>query len=216
MISIFIGKPRAGKTTYLAKIAYKCYKARNNLKSKWHYDYVFCNEPSVKYTTYLPTYAMGTFKTEGSCLFLMDECGIELNNRDWFKLPKHLKVESALNGHRKHDIFLFSQTVDIDITFRQRAQDIYLISKLGSFSLVRHILYEPDVNNETHELQDMYTKSTGLRVLFNGDLKLFYRPKYYKLFDSYVDDYKYPCESYTDAVSKYGVAIAEQPKHKST
>lgn len=205
MISIFIGKPRAGKTTYLAKIANKCHKAKvkGKKKSKWYYDHVYCNEPSVKYTEYIPTKALGLWKTDGDCLFLLDEAGIELNNREWLTLPSYMKVEAALNGHRKHDIYLFSQSVDVDIVFRQRAQDIYLISKFGSFSVIRHVRYEPDVDNETHELKDFYTKATGIMALFMGEIRLFFRPFYYKLFDSYVDDYPYKCKDYEMALATY-------------
>lgn len=204
MITIYFGKPRAGKTTVLASIVQRN-KRKQRLKSRlgWFgrfvrcYDYVYCNEPTIQDTKFVDVKKLGKWKMPVNSLILIDEAGIVLNNRDWKSLSPDLKALAALHGHRGIDIILASQTIDIDISFRQRCHQMYLVSKRAfGRSLIEPITYSIDVDNETHELIEAYSKPEGIRwllsLLLPGGVTIFRRRPWYRYFDSYVDNYKYP------------------------
>jgi hypothetical protein len=108
------------------------------------------------------------------------------------------------------DIVLSSQTVDYDKAWRQRAQINFICHKLGPLTIARRVTYSVDVNNETKDLQDAYEKVAGLGYfidMIGGMMKshrmsklpfyksfIIWRPKWYKYFDSYEDDFDYPME----------------------
>ena len=210
MITIYFGKPRAGKTTVLASIVQQN-KRRLWLKHKLGffgrfvrcYDQVYSNEPTLQDTILVKVADLGKWCMPVNSLVLIDEAGLELSNRDWKSLSPHLKALAALHGHRGVDIVLASQTVDIDISFRQRCHQMYLVSKRAfGRSLIEPISYSIDVDNETHQLIEAYAKPSGLRwlisLLLPGGVRFFRRRRWYKYFDSYVDNYKYPAHGTVD------------------
>lgn len=203
MIEIVFGNIGAGKTTYGARMVYK-----NNQKKKWvkrfpflkrilkPYDRIFCNESTMKDTIFFHASDIGKYRIPCNSLFIIDEAGIELSNRNWKKLEWYIKNEAALCRHRGHDYLLLSQTVDIDIVFRQRSQKLSILYKRGNRTLVEQIPYKIDVDNEKHELVESYTKYDGFLVRLVarllGRIYSFNRRKYYKMFDSFIDNYPYP------------------------
>ncbi len=204
MITIYFGKPRAGKTTVLASIVQRN-KRKLKLKSRlgWFsrfvkcYDHVYSNEPTLQDTIYVDVKKLGQWRMPVNSLILIDEAGIALNNREWKSLSPDLKALAALHGHRGIDIILASQTIDIDISFRQRCHQMFLVSKRAfGRSLIEPITYSIDVDNDTHELIEAYWKPQGIRWIFSlimpGGVSIFRRKPWYKYFDSYVDNYNYP------------------------
>lgn len=67
---------------------------------------------------------------ENEGVFIIDEAGICLNNRDWDKLEKDVIKFFKLHRHFKISVYIFSQGEDIDITFRRLAHKWYKIIKL--------------------------------------------------------------------------------------
>lgn len=181
---------------------------KNNKKKLWvkrlpflrpflrPYDRIFCNETTMKDTIYFPASDIGKYRLPPNSLFIIDEAGIELSNRNWKKLEWYVKNEAALSRHRGHDYVLLSQVVDIDIVWRQRSHSMAILTKRGSRTLVERIRYKIDVDNEKHEVVEYYSKYEGFlqrliaRVLHQ--IYSFKRKKYYSMFDSFVDNYPYP------------------------
>lgn len=210
MICIYFGKPRSGKTTCLSKIA-----VRNHFKKKIvskfpflrkflkSYSVVYSTDPAIKFTTPISYKNLGKWCPEvGSC-FLLCEAGIGLNNRAWKDLSSDAKELFAMHGHQACDIFADSQTVDIDISLRERAEMFYIIkkpSKRSRFSLMIPVNYNIDVNDQTAKVEECYKRARGLKLFFLilfGAVKIVYRPFYYKYFDSWRWDKKFmfpgPC-----------------------
>lgn len=78
-------------------------------------------------------------------VFIIDEAGICLNNRDWEKLEKDVIKFFKLHRHFRISVYIFSQGEDIDITFRRLAHKWYKLKKLpfGFTALI------PVINNLT-------------------------------------------------------------------
>lgn len=211
MIRIVFGKPRAGKTTYAASVVQRN-KRKLALRSRLGrfgrfincYSYVFSNEPTLSDTITFRVADLGKFKFPEHSLVVIDEAGIELNNRNFKTLTQESKRFAAMHGHQKVDVLLLSQHVDIDLAYRSRCHDMLLISNRGVFSLIEPIRYQIDVDNEKHELVEAYSKPQGLAKLLSFFLprgcRFFYRPRWYKYFDSFVDDFHYtlPCPGFDE------------------
>lgn len=203
MIEIIFGNIGSGKTTYGARLVYKNNKKKLLVKRfpflrlfLRPYDRIYCNEPTMKDTIYFPASDIGKYRLPHNSLFIIDEAGIELSNRNWKKQEWYVKNEAALSRHRGHDYLLLSQVVDIDIVWRQRCHSMAILNKRGSRTLVEHIKYKIDVDNEKHEVVEYYSKYDGLLerllAIILRRIYSFNRKKYYKMFDSFVDNYPYP------------------------
>lgn len=62
-------------------------------------------------------------------IFIIDEAGVDFNNRDWDKLDKNIIKFFKYHRHFKIDVYIFSQGEDIDITFRRLAHKWYKIKR---------------------------------------------------------------------------------------
>lgn len=237
MIVTIFGKPGAGKSTIGAFFCVmnerkknKYYKKVNKSKlyrfasdhddsfygkfildffyKKKFYDVVYSTDETFPYTVPITYEDLGKWKpTWNSCL-LLEEAGIGLSNRESKKLSIYSKRLAAMHRHSNCDIFLISQTVDIDKVYRQRCQLMFLASKIGPFTFLRRITYGVDVDKNTHDLVDAYAKLPFflylLELLFCMKKKwrknkfpflrsrFIFRPAWYKYFDSFVDDFDYP------------------------
>lgn len=197
MIYIYYGKPRSGKTTALARVV-----KRNNIKCSIcrvfpfltrflrPYSVIYCTDSSMKGTTLISYENLGRWKPVERSAFLLCEAGIGLNNRNWKALSDDAKELFAMHGHAKCDMYADSQTVDIDITLRERAEKFYSVRKIGhsQFSLLIPIDFDIDVNDVTQKIEECYKRARGLKMLFLilfGRIKIMYRPFYYKYFDSW-------------------------------
>ena len=237
MISIIFGKPGAGKSTTFAftvqqnerkRAKYqkrinksKLYKklSKNEDKklnqlllrlfySKPYYDVIYCTDETIQDTVYIDYADIGFWKPTWNSLLLFEEAGIGFDNRQYKTLKKEAKRLFAMHRHSGCDILCVSQTVDIDKALRNRAEVMFLASKLGPFTMLRKILYDINVNEETHTLEEGYYKIKPIvyiwqlltckrrkhkkkKLLFTRSMFI-YRPFYYKYFDSFVDDFDYP------------------------
>lgn len=209
MICIYYGKPRSGKTTALARIVKRNQKKKSICKIfpfldrfLCPYSEVYCTDSSMKNTTLISYENLGKWKPKERSCFILSEAGIGLNNRSWKNLSADAKELFAMHGHAKCDMFADSQTVDIDITLRERAERFYSVRKLGrsQFSLLIPISFDIDVNDISQKIEECYKRARGLKlflmILF-GRVKIIYRPFYYKFFDSWKWDkqfpFSYPC-----------------------
>lgn len=207
-----MGKPRAGKTTLVAAIAYENYKRKSRSeklikpfkfiydKIKPHYDNVYCTDLTIQNTIKFSYYTFGKWEPAPRSLILLEECGIGFNNRNYKSMPEEAKRLIAYIGHKKSSIVWSSQTADIDICLRVRTHKIFMIRKwLSHFSSVSPIDYEFGVDNERGEMRDIYHTPQGLiKVLFSFITRssfMFWRKPYYKMFDSFEDNYKYPLKA---------------------
>ena len=239
MIYVLFGKPRCGKSTTLASVSrrnhvkrekylertgksriYKylhskedskiCNKLEDMLYPKNFYDVIYSTDPSILYTVPIEYSQIGRFRPTPNSLYLLEEAGIGINNREYKGLSKESKRFAAMHGHMLVDVLIVSQSVDIDKSYRQRADTMFIASKRGPFTSLRRISFSVDVDETTHDLVDAYWKCHWLVFLIeliassghkyrNSKLpftrsRLILRRRWYPYFNSYIDDYEYPEE----------------------
>lgn len=218
MITGIFGKPRSGKTTYSARFVQLNKKQLLfKRKHKWAfwlhpYDVIYCTDASIQDTITITYNELGTWKPTPNSLFILEEAGVGLNNRNFKSLTSDAANFFATHGHNHCDILWSSQTVDVDKKLKDRTHVMYLAHKLGGLTVLSPISFSVDVDNETHTLDDFYFKPIGIERIINLLFRrtiIFRRKPWYKYFDSFNDYWNYkdiapdqkPCQFIIDAAS---------------
>lgn len=187
MIRVFFGKPGCGKTTFAVKQAYKF---RKKLK-------IYLNFPhSVPNSYIFDTNILGEYTPLPNSYVGVDEAGIEYNNRAYKALPKEVIKWLKLYRHYGIKVFdFYSQSWDdMDITIRRLTDQLWLMYRIGPFTLCRRIYKRITVDQETEQIIDGYRMASLLWLLvwplqlgfpFDKKFMLTFRPFYYKYFDTY-------------------------------
>lgn len=180
MITGYFGLPGCGKSTFLAKFA------QNYIQQGYR---VFCHEDSPVDGCYLFKWSdLGRFDMSNSVI-LIDEISLKADNRDFSKFSDKVKQFFILHRHYHCDIIWFTQQYDgVDRKIRELTTCLYYIRAAGMFSYAIRIDRFIWVEKERKQILVGYKPSGFIRCLFgwlNGSLKLCFRPKYYKYFDSY-------------------------------
>lgn len=199
VLNVYFGVPGSGKTTfaaYLTKWALHengiirfCRKhpnfiTRPILRSKYlkrRID-VYSNVPITGAYVLDAKTDIGNFMIEDAKV-IIDEAGIEYNNRNYKSFPQEAIYFYKYHRHYKTSVDVFSQSFeDMDVTLRRLAQNFYVVRKsLVPFCVVaRRIRRKVGVDQQTHQITDLY--SMGLPVL---DTKRIFSPPLWKLFNSY-------------------------------
>ena len=192
MIRVLFGSPGCGKTTTACKLL---------KKSRKYYKYCFANfTVSKKIATTVDLKDLGDWTFPQNSYVVIDEAGIEYNNRSYKLLPRTTISWFKLHRHYKCDVDVFSQSwEDMDITIRRLADQLWYMKKIGPFTVMRRVYKTLDIDENTHQIIDAYrlTKGIwlllqplrliGLSVLFPQlkTWRLCFRPFYYRYFDSW-------------------------------
>ena len=199
VLNVYFGVPGSGKTTfaaYLTKWALHeniiirlCRRFDNPvsrliLKSKYlkrRID-VYSNVPITGAYQLDAKNDIGFYMIQNAKI-IIDEAGIEYNNRNFKSFPPESIYFYKYHRHYQTSVDVFSQSYeDMDITLRRLAQNFYVVRKsLIPFCVVaRRIRRKIGVDENTHQIADLY--SMGLPVF---DTKRIFAPSLWKLFNSY-------------------------------
>lgn len=175
MVMCVFGLPGSGKSTSMARYAYKALKTRAGRK---RYDRVYCNFTCAGCYT-LDSMDLGTYNFE-NCLILIDEAMNQYDNRDFKKFTDELKYFFSNHRHYGVDVIYFTQAYDeVDIKIRRNTEILYYLKKMPfGFTMYRPIYRKIMVNSTTNEIQSGYVIGSIFSIRF------FFRPKYYKMFDT--------------------------------
>lgn len=194
MITGFFGLPGVGKTTFLTMISQKELKRIARGKSK--YEYVLTNFycsgcHRIEYVD------IGNYNFE-NCLILLDEISLFADNRDYKFFGKEKFLFFVLHRHYNCDIIYFTQDwASVDKKIRNLTSDLFHVKKafstvnglifkpFQSFSVARRIFRTLEINEYTKEIITGYRFPTTFERWFAKTIKLCYRPKWYKYFDSW-------------------------------
>lgn len=179
-IQAIFGLPGQGKTTLLAKCAYKCLRGETFLGVPPH-SKVFTNfECPGCFELDFDT--LGLYAYEDA-LILIDEIMLLADTRDFKNFPAHLKFFFCMHRHFNLDIVYASQYwSDCDKKIRVLTDNYYLLEAAPFFpiSFVKPI--NRKMSAENNNMVDNYTLGAPI------SWKWVWRPKYYKLFDSFASD----------------------------
>ena len=196
--SVFFGLPRSGKTTMAAKFTALCNRESFLLKLSRRFKFSLPPWLSKRLHHSIPVYSnvpitgsyrldaqndLGVFNIEDSVV-IIDEAGLEFNNRQYKSFPKNCVYFFKYFGHfRMKHVFVFSQSFeDMDVTIRRVACDYYVVKKsLLPYCIVyRKIRRKIGVNKDTKKIDDVY--SMGLPVL---DTHRCFSPRVWHLFNTH-------------------------------
>lgn len=199
VLNVYFGVPGSGKTTfaaYLTKWALHenplisfCRKHQNPLtsiilKSKYlkrRID-VYSNVPITGAYQLDAKADIGFFMIENAKI-IIDEAGIEYNNRNYKSFPREAICFYKYHRHYQTSVDVFSQSYeDMDVTLRRLAQNFYVVRRsLVPFCVVaRRIRRRVGVDEQSKQIQDLY--AMGIPLL---DTKRIFSPPLWKMFNSY-------------------------------
>ena len=187
-ISLYFGLPGCGKTTLMAAIAIDAIKSKK-------YKNIYCNvRLTIPGVTYIPNDAIGKYGLFDA-LILIDEATLFADSRDFKSFDQGKKTFFLLHRHFRSNIILFLQQWNaLDLKIRTITDKVYYVYKpplLGKwFTRYYQIPYgiiipEEGKHGSSSKLGEIiqgYCKPPLLVRLF---CPIFFRPKFYKYFDSW-------------------------------
>lgn len=199
-LNVYFGVPGAGKTTFAAWLT-----KRASHKSLFYR--LFCEKYPTIYTGLLIRFRLIKMPLDvysnvpitgarvldvksdigvyhiASAKVIIDEAGIEYNNRNFKALPAEQIYWFKYHRHYKCSVDVFSQShEDMDITLRRLAQKYYVLKKslLPNFVVCKRIKRRVGIDDTTHQIIDEYY--WGIPIL---ETRWIFSPPLWKLFNSY-------------------------------
>lgn len=171
MFDVYFGAPGSGKSTMAARLASQAMK--KGIKVYSNVEIKGCLELD-------PRNDIGKYEISNG-LVIIDEAGIEYNNRDFKSFSADQNKWFKLYRHARCDIVIFSQSFeDMDKKLRLLAVRYFLVERsiLPKFIRCRRISKRIAINDMDSQIIDAYQFVPFSRRLYFG-------PRYWKLFDSY-------------------------------
>lgn len=203
----FFGLPGCGKTTVLARFAYKLRK-----RYRFVYSNVHLNIPDV---IYVPFDKFGEYELMDG-VYLVDEATVNCGDRDYKNFSKAKLKYAMEHRHHRLDIFLFSQEPDgTDKKLRSITDRCFYVKKgfwtrswLTSVYRVPYKVLWPNGEHDGGENAGRilmgYVKPPWWSRLFAIRV---IRPRWYKYFDSWECDRMKPLpdagDDYLDVYNEY-------------
>ena len=124
-----------------------------------------------------PTKDLGNYEI-ANALIIIDEAGLEFNNREFKTYPKNCNFFFKYHRHYNCDIIVLSQDLDVDLKIRKLATNYYLLKKsfIPFFISRKTIKKKIDINDEGEIVDFHYFQFLGT--------KLFFAPKVWKMFNT--------------------------------
>lgn len=180
-ISLFIAPIGTGKTVHAVRSAHKFWK-------KYPGSPVYTNIPDLEGAYLIDITEVRKFrvydKGTGIALYLLDEVGTgNTNNRNFKNIPPEVLLWISMHRHEKCFVQLYSQAVDMDITFVRKMKSLYVLSKLGPWTFARRWFRSKKGETDIETGLPRYPWSPSpFPVVFST---ITYRPHWYKYFNTY-------------------------------
>ncbi len=190
-VSLYFGLPGSGKTTVASAIAVSEQKKIERGRS--NYNRVLTNF-AVNYPGIFHINGTDLGKYQfNNALVILDEASLVADSRDHKSFSFEMKSFFLLHRHFRCDVILFTQCWDgVDKRIRVITDRCFYIRKgrfLRSFSIIERIPYgivipkkDDDSSEKYGEIIQGYFRAPWYIRMFS---KRFYRPRWYKFFDTY-------------------------------
>lgn len=198
-LNVYFGVPGSGKTTYAAYLAKQAQKESIIIRlcrrlpcrftrwilngSNWKRAYPVWSNVPIQGTYRLNAKTdIGVYMIQDGKM-IIDEAGVEFNNRDYKSFPKAAVHFFKYHRHYGVSVDVFSQSFeDMDVTIRRLAQNFYVVRKsvIPFLVSIKRIRRKVGIDENSHQLVDAY--SFGLPIL---DTRWIFCPPLWKMFDSY-------------------------------
>ena len=179
LIRYFIGLPGKGKTTLATKICIK-EGLRKNRKVYSNFEVFGAYKLDMK--------DFGRYDLH-DCILLLDEIGLEFNNRDFKTFSKDCLRFFKLHRHFNVDIYCFSQALDSDISIFRLVDELFIIEKVGRvFSIAKKIdrylvLHNSKDENSNNNSENFITED--FKYSFPTNWIITFIPRWVKFFNSF-------------------------------
>lgn len=199
MITGYFGLPGCGKSTILTALAQK--ELRRIAKGRSRFEFV-CTNYYCQDCIQLDYAQLGKVNLQNA-LVLLDEITLDADSRDFKNFTKEKK--EFFMQHRKDnvEVIYFTQGWDgVDKKIRDLTYSLYfvfqpfanvqgiLFKPFQQFSVARRIFRELKINEYTNELVVGYRFATTFERWFGKGIKqFFWRPSWYKYFDTFEAHY---------------------------
>lgn len=173
LCQMYFAPPGAGKTTLAVAKAQKFLRQGRT---------VFTNFPCFGCYK-LDSGNIGKYQFKNAVV-IVDEAGIDFNNRDWKKFSKETTQYVKLHRHYGTDMLFFSQGwEDCDKKIRDLCTEYFYLWKVGKtpLTIYRLIAKRIGVDSTTKQIIDEYYKVSP----FRSGVHFLWRSKWYKFFDSW-------------------------------
>jgi hypothetical protein len=173
-LEIVMGKPGVGKSTFAAKLAKlylnKGYPVWSNTPIRGCFQ-IDCRKDLMSYNV-----------SDG--LLIVDEAGIEFDNRDWKNFTKNLvEFFKTYRHYRMHVLILSQSWEDVDKKIRQLASSIYILNPT-IFGLTHLCLKEVSCYVGISEDEQIVEKYSFKPFWLLGT-RYYYKRDAWKMFDTY-------------------------------
>ena len=180
LIMVF-GKKGAGKTTFLAKTAYRALK-------QGHPVYSTVPIPGVQL---FDVQDVGRMMFPPESVILIDEVGMIWDNRSFKSFRTDVRDYFKLQRHYRHTVYLFSQTFDVDVKLRNLTDAMYLLRcHMGWLSVARRIrrdivIVEPSGESESRIADSLEFEPVWLSFFGARTVIFTFIPSWVRLFSSF-------------------------------
>lgn len=175
MLHVIVGLAGSGKTTHCASVVKKCIKKNIPVYSNVEIMGAFKIQKSD----------LGVFRLE-KCVVIIDEAGLDFNNRDFKNLENSFLYFLKMHRHYKCELYFYSQANDMDIKIRQMANRYWLLewSYLRVFNIYVAKRVKPVITITKNEGEIKQGFAFTFPIPF-VTRKYYYAPKYWHMFDSW-------------------------------
>lgn len=181
MIKGYFGVPGCGKSTTLV---------REYRKNRKKYDKIYSVNIDIEGVERITKEDIRKYRFKNS-LILWDEITIDYDNRNFKEFTKEDKEFWLLHRHMGVDVIYVTQNYEnVDKKIRDLTMELWYMSKsvipiLKEFTTAKRIYRTINIQENTSELILGYRFCNFIESIFVKNVKLVFRRKYYKYFDSW-------------------------------